>query len=661
MREIDALRAQIRRQEYNYYVLDRPEISDAEYDALLRRLRELETAHPELKTADSPTQRVGGAVAPGFGAAQHIAPLLSLANAFSLEDLAAFDARVRGVLGGEPVEYVVEPKIDGLACSLIYENGVLTRAATRGDGFAGENVTANIRTVRSIPLKLLEEKETAPALLDVRGEVYMSRDAFARLNQEKEDAGENGFANPRNAAAGSLRQLDPAVTARRELSFFAYAAGTGARAYHSETLGMLARLGFLVSAGYKVIKDIKEVAPLIQEYAVKRQELPFAIDGVVIKVNDAAQQERLGATGKDPRWAIAYKFPAEEAQTRLKKIILRVGRTGVVTPAAELEPVKLSGSTVSRATLHNFDYVAQKDIREGDAVIIHKAGDIIPEVVRVLPDKRPPGALPYSPPGACPECAARIERREGEVAFYCSNPRCPALGREKIVHFVSRPAMDIEGAGPKLIGALTEAGLLKDAADLYALKREDISQLERQGDKSAENLVAAIAASKGRGLARLLFALGIRHVGEKAAKALAGQFATLDRLFAAKEEEITSLPDIGGKIAESIVSWYGVPANAELIERLRAAGLAFANRPPLAADGPLKGEIFVFTGALERFTRDEAAGMVEAAGGKTASAVSKKTGYVVAGKDAGGKLEKARSLGVRVLREEEFLALLGKY
>ncbi|MDR2007106.1 MAG: NAD-dependent DNA ligase LigA [Acidaminococcales bacterium] len=660
MKEIDALRAQIRRQEYNYYVLDRPEMSDAEYDALLERLKKLEAEHPELKTPDSPTQRVGGAAAPGFGAAQHITPLLSLANAFSLEELTAFDARVRGVLGGEPVEYVVEPKIDGLACSLIYENGVLTRAATRGDGLTGENVTANIRTVRSIPLRLLEEKETAPALLDVRGEVYMPRGAFTRLNQEKEDAGENGFANPRNAAAGSLRQLDPAVTARRELGFFAYAAGTGARAYHSETLGMLARMGFQVSAGYKVVSNIEEAAPLIEDYAARRQKLSFDIDGVVIKVNDAAQQERLGATGKDPRWAIAYKFPAEEAQTRLKKIILRVGRTGVVTPAAELDPVKLAGSTISRATLHNFDYVAQKDIREGDMVIIHKAGDIIPEVVRVRQEERPPGALPYSPPDACPECAARIERREGEVAFYCSNPHCPALGREKIIHFVSRPAMDIEGAGPRLIGALTDAGLLRDAADLYVLKREDISRLERQGDKSAENLTAAIAASKERGLARLLFALGIRHVGEKAAKTLARHFSTLDRIFAAGEEDITALPDIGGKVAESIISWRSVPANAELIERLRAAGLTFADSPPVPADGLLKGAVFVFTGALERFTRDEAAAMVEAAGGQTASSVSKKTGYVVAGKDAGGKLEKARSLDVRILSEEEFLALLGK-
>lgn len=657
--EIKTLRAQIRRHEYNYYVLDRPEISDAAYDALTRRLKDLEAARPELITADSPTQRVGGAVAPGFGAARHIAPLLSLANAFSPDDLAVFDARVRAALGGEPVEYVVEPKIDGLACSLIYENGALVRAATRGDGLTGENVTANIRAVRSVPLRLLE-KENAPPLLDVRGEVYMPRGAFARLNTEKEDAGETGFANPRNAAAGSLRQLDPAVTAKRELGFFAYAAGAGARARHSDTLAMLARLGFKVSAGYKVVKNIEDAAALIADYAARRADLPFDIDGVVLKVNDAAQQRRLGATGKDPRWAIAYKFPAQEAQTRIRKIISRVGRTGVVTPAAELEPVKLSGSTVSRATLHNFDYVTQKDIREGDAVIIHKAGDIIPEVVRVLPDMRPLGALPYSPPESCPECESPIERREGEVAFYCSNQRCPALGREKIIHFVSRAAMDIEGVGPKLIGALIEAGLLKDAAGLYALKKDDISGLQRQGDKSAENVISSIEASKGRGLARLLFALGIRHVGEKAAKTLSRHFAAIERIFAAGEEEITALPDIGGKVAASLVSWRGIPANEELIEKLRAAGVELHDTSPAETKEVLKGRTFVFTGALENLTRGEAAALAEAAGGKTVSSVSKKTGYVVAGKDAGGKLEKARSLGVKILSEKEFLALIGK-
>lgn len=653
--KITALRDEIRKHEYNYYVLDAPEISDAQYDSLMRELRELEAQHPELVTADSPTQRVGGQAAPGFTEVVHITPLLSLGNAFSEEDLRAFDKRVRAILRPEDkVEYVVEPKIDGLACSLVYENGVLLRGATRGDGSKGENVTANIRTVKNIPLRL--RGKNIPALLDVRGEVYMPKEAFAILNEKRLDAGETEFANPRNAAAGSLRQLDPSITAQRELKFFAYAAGTGALTKHADTLKMLSQLGFQVSQGYQVTDDIERVIELVGEYTQLRDTLSFDIDGVVTKVNSIAQQEELGSTGKDPRWAIAYKFPAEEAATQIKSIILRTGRTGVVTPAAELEPVKLAGSTVSRATLHNFDYVEQKDIREKDTVIIHKAGDIIPEVVRVALEKRPSDSVPYQIPDACPECGSHIERRPGEVAYYCTNTHCPALSREGLIHFVSRGAMDIEGVGPMLLGSLLDAGLVKDSADLYYLKKEDLLGLERIADKSADNIIAAIEDSKSRGLARLLFAVGIRHVGEKAAKTLAEHFRNIDSVLSAKEEDFTALDDIGGKIAESIVTWRTFPSNLQLVEKLKAAGVSVVEEVEEKGT-ELVGSTFVFTGTLELLARPEASTMVEKAGGKVSSSVSKKTTYVVAGTEAGSKLDKARELGVNVISEQEFLGL----
>lgn len=656
--EIEALRKEIKKHEYSYYELDAPTVSDADYDALMRRLRELEGKYPDLVTPDSPTQRVGGEVSEMFTSVRHLSPLMSLSNAFSAEDMRDFDRRVRSLLGeGEAVEYVVEPKIDGLACSLVYENGLLVRAATRGDGVQGENVTANIRTVKTIPQRFSGDY---PALLDVRGEVYMPKKAFAILNERRADSGESEFANPRNAAAGSLRQLDPKVTATRELSFFAYAAADGAKDYHADTLAMLDKLGFQVSQGYKVVRSIDEVLSVINSFASKREELAFDIDGVVVKVNSIEQQRRLGSTGKDPRWAIAWKFPAEEAETTLVKIITKTGRTGVVTPAAELEPVRLAGSTVSRATLHNFDYIAQKDIREGDRIIIHKAGDIIPEVVRVLPEKRSEDSLAYQLPTECPECSSPLYQPEGEVALRCTNEHCPALSREGLVHFVSRNAMNIDGVGPSLLNVLYTKGIVKDGADLYYLKKEDVAELERMGDKSAENAIAAIEESKRRGLARLLFALGIRHVGEKAGRTIAAHFKTIDAVLAADEDEITKLPDIGGKIAESIVSWRTVASNIDMVDRLKNAGVLTEDNQEAPADTSLAGLTFVFTGTLEHMTRDEASAIAESMGAKTSGSVSKKTSYVVAGADAGSKLEKAKALGVKVLTESEFLEFTGR-
>ena len=575
LQEAARLRNEIRHHEYLYYVQDAPEITDAEYDRLMVRLRELEAQYPEAVPADSPTQRVGGKVAPEFGEVRHLTPLLSLGNAFSAEELQAFDERVRGGLPADAkLEYVVEPKIDGLACSLIYENGKLVRAATRGDGTVGENVTANVRTIRSIPLSLkVPEGEEVPELLDVRGEIYMPRHAFMRLNEERAERGESEFANPRNAAAGSLRQLDPAVTAARSLSFFAYLVGDGAEAKHSESMAMLTRYGFKVSEGYRLVKNIDEAITYIKEFDSRRSTLAYDTDGAVIKVNAVYQQRILGATGKDPRWAIAFKFPPEQAETTLESIDWRVGRTGVLTPTAVLTPVKLSGSVISRATLHNEDFIREKDIRIGDRVIINKAGEIIPEVLRVVLEKRTGAETPVVIPAVCPECGWNVARKESEAAIRCTNPHCPALGREGLVHFVSREAMNIDGCGPSVINQLLDKGLVHDAADLYSLTKEELLTMERMGAKSADNLLQALEASKENELDKLLFALGIRHVGAKVARILASEFGTVDKLLQAEAEELAAIKDIGGKIAESVVTWLSVPANIDLLERLRQAGL----------------------------------------------------------------------------------------
>lgn len=660
--EAEKLRREIRHNEYLYYVLDAPEITDAEYDRMMVRLRELEARYPDSIPADSPTQRVGGRASSQFTEVRHLEPLLSLGNVFSAEELRAFDERVRsGLPAGSKVEYVMEPKIDGLACSLIYENGKLVRAATRGDGVVGENVTANVRTIRSIPLTLkVPEGEAVPELLDVRGEVYMPRQAFMRLNEQRAERGESEFANPRNAAAGSLRQLDPQVTASRSLSFFAYyLVGEGAQPKHSESLALLARYGFKVSENYKVVENIDEAIKYIGDFNELRQGLSYDTDGAVIKVNDVYQQRILGATGKDPRWATAYKYPPEQAETTLEDIDWRVGRTGVLTPTAVLTPVKLSGSVISRATLHNEDFIRAKDIRIGDRVVINKAGEIIPEVLRVVAEKRTGDEKEVEIPSVCPECGWRVERQGEEAAIRCTNPHCPALGREGLIHFVSRDAMNIDGCGPSVINALLDAGLVRDAADLYSLRKEDLLKLERMGEKLADNLLAALAESKKNELDKLLFALGIRHVGAKVARILATEFGSMEKLQQAQPEELAQIRDIGDKIAESAVTWLNVPANIDLVERLAAAGLTMTFTPPASQeDNPFFGKTLVFTGTMPTLGRAEAKTMAQDVGAKVSGSVSKKTDYVIAGAEAGSKLEKAQQLGVTVIDEAEFLRML---
>ena len=659
--EAERLRKELRHHEYLYYVMDAPSITDAEYDRMMVRLREIEAEYPEEVPADSPTQRVGGKVNPEFTEVKHLTPLLSLGNAFSADELRAFDERVRnGLPAGSAIEYVMEPKIDGLACSLIYENGKLVRAATRGDGVVGENVTANVRTIRSIPLTLtVPEGEELPELLDVRGEVYMPRHEFMRLNEERAEKGEAEFANPRNAAAGSLRQLDPQVTAKRSLSFFAYNVGNGSLDKHSDSLAMLKKYGFKVSENYKVVANIEEAIKFIEDFDAKRSSLAYDTDGAVIKVNAVYQQRILGATGKDPRWAIAFKFPPEQAETTLEDIVWRVGRTGVLTPTAVLTPVKLSGSVVSRATLHNEDFIREKDICIGDRVIINKAGEIIPEVLRVVESKRTGEETPVAIPTECPECGWRVERQGSETAIRCTNPHCPALGREGLIHFVSRDAMNIEGCGPSVINQLIDSELVRDAADLYSLTKEDLLKLERMGEKSADNLLKAIEASKENELDKLLFGLGIRHVGAKVARILAVEFGTVQKLLEAQPEQLAAIRDIGGKIAESVVTWLSVPSNVDLLERLEKAGLKmeFATRAT-SESNPFFGKTLVFTGTLPTLGRAEAQTMAQDVGAKVSGSVSKKTDYVIAGAEAGSKLEKAEKLGVTVIDEATFLEMI---
>ena len=659
--EAERLRKELRHHEYLYYVKDAPEITDAEYDRLMVRLREIEAEYPEDVPADSPTQRVGGKVSPEFTEVKHLTPLLSLGNAFSAEELRAFDERVRnGLPAGSSVEYVMEPKIDGLACSLVYENGKLVRAATRGDGVVGENVTANVRTIRAIPLTLIvPEGEEVPELLDVRGEVYMPRHEFMRLNEERAEKGEAEFANPRNAAAGSLRQLDPQVTAKRSLSFFAYNVGNGALEKHSDSLARLKGYGFKVSENYKVVPDIEAAIKFIEEFDAKRSSLAYDTDGAVIKVNAVYQQRILGATGKDPRWAIAFKFPPEQAETTLEDIVWRVGRTGVLTPTAVLTPVKLSGSVVSRATLHNEDFIREKGICIGDRVIVNKAGEIIPEVLRVVESKRTGEEVPVVIPAECPECGWKVERQGSEAAIRCTNPHCPALGREGLIHFVSRDAMNIEGCGPSVINQLIDSELVRDAADLYSLNKENLLKLERMGEKSADNLLKAIEASKENELDKLLFGLGIRHVGAKVARILAEEFGTVEKLRTAEHEQLAAIHDIGGKIAESVVTWLSVPSNVDLLERLAKAGLKMEFATRATSEGnPFFGKTLVFTGTLPTLGRAEAQTMAQDVGAKVSGSVSKKTDYVIAGAEAGSKLEKATKLGVTVIDEETFLKMI---
>lgn len=661
---VKELRQQIHYHNHRYYVLDNPDIDDSAYDSLMRQLIDIEREHPSLITTDSPTQRVGGALAEGFERVTHITPLKSLGNAFSAEDLFAFDSRVRAGLGTSDVEYVVEHKIDGLAINLTYQDGTLVQGATRGDGTEGENVTANIRTIRSIPLTIINRDSAVPQLMEVRGEVYMPRRAFERLNREREEKGEPLLANPRNAAAGSLRQLDPRVTAKRALDIFLYGMGVSGDSKlqtHAELLSYLQSLGFKVNPLYQVFKSIDDVIEYCVGWADKRNELPYDIDGMVVKVNKLEYQAALGYTAKDPRWAIAYKFPAEQATTVVEDIFVGVGRTGTLTPTAILRPVRLAGSVISRATLHNEDYIQEKDIRIGDTVLIHKAGEVIPEVVSVVISSRTGSERPFIMPETCPECGSPAIRKEGEAAHKCTNPNCPALQREGLIHFVSRDAMNIEGLGPRVLTSLLEAGLVNDVADLYRLTVADLVNLDRMGQKSAQNFVDAIEKSKDAGLARVLFGLGIRYVGVKAAAIIARHFETIDHVAKANLDELLELDDIGGKIAESVVGYFSISENLELINRLSRAGVNMTEDKPIeVGPRPFDGLTFVLTGTLTEMTRSEATAAIEALGGKVSGSVSKKTSYVVAGSEAGSKLDKAAQLGVAVLTEAEFKEMAGK-
>jgi len=649
-----------------YYVLDDPEITDVEYDALMRELAALEEAHPELADPNSPSRRVGGEVAASFEPVVHEIPMLSLDNVFSEELLRAFDARVRRATGLPSVEYMAEPKIDGLAISLTYRDGRLSVGATRGDGERGENVTANLRTIRSIPLVL---PEGAPEFLTVRGEVYMRKPDFVRLNEEREERGEPVFANPRNAAAGSLRQQDPHVTASRKLDAFFYylpiSEQLGAST-HREALERMRSLGFRVNDKITLCRDIERVIAFIRDIAGMRESLPYEIDGAVVKVNRFDLQKGLGFTSRSPRWATAYKYPAQQAETTVRDIVVQVGRTGVLTPAAEFEPVDVGGVTVSRASLHNQDYVQAKDIRIGDRVIIQRAGDVIPEVVRVLTERRTGLEREFTMPTVCPECGSSVVREAGEAATRCVNLSCPARVREGLIHFASRDAMDIDGMGPSTVERLLAAGLVRNVADIYTLTQEQLEGLERMGEKSAANLAAAIERSKANPLYRVIFALGIRHVGENVAKLLAGHFRSMDALAHAAQADLLEVPTIGGAIAESAVEFFESEQNRAAIRRLAEAGVRMADEAPAGSEAPgvdeseFRGKSFVFTGALKRFTRQRAEETAQMLGGRTVSSVSRKTDYVVAGEDAGSKLARARELGVRVLSEQDFVDMLDR-
>lgn len=662
---IEELRRQLEYHNWRYYVLDDPVITDGEYDRMLRELQSLEAAHPEYYAADSPTQRVGGAVRSDFGTVLHRVPLFSLANAFSADELLDFDRRVRELTGLGEVEYVVELKIDGLAVSLTYEEGRFTQGATRGDGVTGEDITGNLRTVRSLPLRLRQEKQTAPTLLEVRGEVFMPKEAFVELNGRREEAGEPVFANPRNAAAGSLRQLDTKVTASRALDIFVYgigAAGGAAISTHWEWLLALKGWGFKVNPHIKLVRGITPAVEYCLAWQEERQELPYPIDGLVIKVNDLKLQQGLGSTAKSPRWAVAYKFPAEQAETTLGEIVVTVGRTGVLTPTALFDPpVQLAGTVVSRAVLHNEDIIRARDIRIGDVVRVEKAGDIIPEVVGSVPERRTGQEQLFVMPTSCPACGAEVVKLPGEVAWRCPNVSCPARLRESLLHFGSRGAMDIDGLGPAIIDQLLENGLVRNVADLYDLSESDLIQLPRMGRKSAANLIAAIAKSKNRSLDRVLFALGIRYVGATAAKTLAEHFDHMWALLAAKREELLTVAGIGDKVATSIQDCFREERNLSTVKRLAETGVNMARvRPRAAASGNLAGKTFVLTGTLGSLNRSQAQTAIEERGGKVTGSVSRQTDFVVVGENPGSKLERAQALGINLLTEEEFLQLLAE-
>ena len=663
--DVEKLRREIEEHNYRYYVLDQPTVSDAEYDRMLRRLEEIEAKWPEFRTRDSPTQRIGAPPAEGFAVVTRAVPMLSLENAMAEEEFRQWRERLIRVVGapGE-TDYVCEPKMDGVAVELVYEGGTLVQASTRGDGVNGEDVTPNVRTIRAIPLRLMQPTrgKKPPRTLSVRGEVYMPLADFERINQKQMESGDKLYANPRNTAAGSLKQIDPGVTAKRPLKFFAYgigsAEGTGIRSQW-ELLESLKTWGLPVNPLSKRCESVDDVIAFHEQSEKKRPKLPYEIDGVVIKVNDFALQTEAGTRSRSPRWAIAWKFPPQEARTRVLDIEVQVGRTGALTPVARLEPVRVGGVTVSNATLHNADEIEKKDVRVGDWVFVRRAGDVIPEVVAPIKESRK-GSLPkFKMPTKCPVCGTPVERPEGEAVTRCPNFACPVQVRGRLIHFASRGAMDIEGLGVKLIDQLVTAGLVETPADIYKLTRDDLASLERMAEKSAQNVIDAIERSKHSTLPRFIYALGIRNVGETVAEVLAEHVGTMEALMEASEDELSNIHGVGDVIAREIRAWASVASNKKLVRDLLKAGITFA-KAPRATSNEFAGQTFVFTGTLTKFTREEAEAEVKKRGGKAASAVSKSTTYVVAGEKAGSKLEKAQKLGVDVIDEDAFLRMIGR-
>jgi len=655
--KIESLRDRIRQHDYRYYVLSDPEISDTEYDRLLKELKKLEDAHPEFKSPDSPTERVSGGILEGFATVKHLQRMLSLDNTYSYDELTEWEERLhKGLRREEKIEYVAELKIDGVSANLIYEKGFLKTAATRGDGITGEDVTQNIKTIRSVPLVLIGRE--IPQSMEVRGEVYMARPDFDALNKEKEAFGEPPFANPRNAASGSLKLLDPSIVATRKLAFFAHSIGAyrgEELSSHWEFLKRLKTWGIRTNPYARLCKSIDEIIAFCREWEKRRKDLPYDIDGIVIKVNDFEQRKALGFTLKSPRWAIAYKFPAQQATTRVIAININVGRTGVITPTAELDPVECAGVTIRNATLHNFDEMQRLGIRVGDRVLIERAGEVIPKVVKVVKGS---GGEAFSIPHACPACGERIvKEKEEDVAYRCLNPFCPAQLERKILHFASRQAMDIQGLGEAVVRQLVEKGMVKGIEDIYGLCQEDLLKLELFKEKKAQGLLKAIEESKRRPLSCLIYGLGIRHVGEKAAYVLAQKFTTLDNLLKARKEELDAIYEVGEVMAESIVDFFKDKRSIRMIAKLRDAGLNFREESP-AGHSALAGKTFVFTGTLENYSRSQAQKLVRSLGGNVSSSVSRNTDFVVVGKDAGSKFEDARSLGVRILDEQDFMRLV---
>jgi DNA ligase (NAD+) len=662
-KEIDELREKLRHHEYRYYVLDDPEISDAAYDKLMERLKGLEATHPELITPDSPTVRVGGAPRDGFQTVRHARAMLSLDNAFSYDGLRDFDRRVREGSGKEKIEYIAEHKFDGLSISLQYQDGVLVRGVTRGDGTTGEDVTPNVKTIRSIPLQVdtaVLKKAKLPSDFEVRGEVLMTRKAFEALNRQQEQSGGKIFVNARNSAAGAVRVLDPSITAARRLDFFAYYLFVDGKVpfpRHSDSLAALKQLHFRASDDWKLCSGIDAVIAYCEDWDAKRQKLPYEIDGVVIKVNSTAIQNELGYTAKAPRWAIAYKYPARQETTVVNDIIVQVGRTGALTPVAVLEPVQVGGVTVSRSTLHNMDEVERLGLQIGDTVLIERAGEVIPHVLKVVKEGK--NRKPFHMPKQCPECGSAIHHGEGEVAYRCVNAACPAKRKESLLHYASRHAMNIDGLGEKIVDQLVDKGLVRDVTDLYALKDDQVAALDRMAEKSAQNLLAEIAGSKKNSLARLIYALGMRFVGERTGQLLAEHFSSLEELAAAKEEQLVAVPEVGPKVAAAIAEFFSEAANRQLVKKLHKAGVHPTAEKREVKSQKLAGKSFVFTGGLVNRSREEAGELVQQHGGKLSGSVSKKTDYVVVGSDPGSKYDKAKELGVAILTEAEFEKLLG--